>query len=260
MTRNYFFRCQRSGNCCRVGTGRVWLTSAEMIGIARALRMELESFVQSHVVQVGDRYSLMEAADGACLLLNGAAECTVYEVRPQQCRDFPKWEHFDGDEAAWARATGYCPGIQRLPNASQLSRALAALASYYSELSATGKMDSNEQMEADAPCLAAKGRCQASSMEVDYFLTGFHQAKSASETNPSEACPALAAKRCTAIEHRPLVCRSLSAEQSPAASMYLQELAQELGYPWSRGDWRQILQDRSDTWDELTGQLPRIDV
>jgi Fe-S-cluster containining protein len=231
-----------------------------MSEIAQALQLDLERFVQSHVVQVGARYSLMEAADGACLLLNGAAECTVYKKRPQQCRSFPDWEHFDGDETAWGQATEYCPGIQRLPNASQLSAGAVALASYYSDLYVDSKMGPNEQLEADAPCLAASGRRLANSLEVDYFLNGLQQSGSAGEVDCNEACPALADKRCTAIDHRPLVCRSLSAEQSHAASMYMQELAQKLDYPWSRGDWQQILQDRSDAWGELTGQLPRIEV
>lgn len=41
----------------------------------------------------------------------GKALCSIYEVRPQQCRTWPFWPENLRSEGAWARAARGCPGM-----------------------------------------------------------------------------------------------------------------------------------------------------
>jgi len=87
----FSFDCHRCGNCCRVGHGKVWFEESDLPAMARAFGIAQDAFVQRFVRRVGDRLSLMENADGSCSLLDGDSHCSIYEIRPKQCRDFPFW-------------------------------------------------------------------------------------------------------------------------------------------------------------------------
>ncbi len=252
---NFYFRCQRSGNCCRVGTGRVWVTSAEVAAMASAKGMTADAFIHRFVVRVRDRFSLMEEANGACVLLDGAAECSVYEHRPQQCRDFPQWSCFDADPRAWQRATEYCPGIHQVPSYEAWTQAVPRLRALLRQLG----NEFSEELE--PPCLSERGHCEASSMEVDYLLALL--ADPAVELPKLEdgelaRCPALVGGKCLAGEHRPLVCRKLPASAHQAARLTLQHLADELNYPWSRGEWLSLIRDRAAAWRLIADKLPTV--
>lgn len=235
--RDFFFRCQRSGNCCRVGTGRVWLKNGELEAMAEALDMSAQGFADQHVVAVGERVSLRERSDGRCVLLEGQCHCTVYEARPKQCRDYPDWPILRDDPKAFARATEYCPGIQLLPA---------------SEVRVAGRQVLNEllpeaQPDRDgiAPCLRAGDAARpVSSLETDAFLEAF---PSTSEER-GEPCPALSGQACQAGEARPAICRNLGSEQGYRVEREIQAAAENCGYPWSKADWTVILPDRASAW------------
>lgn len=235
-TPDFFFRCQRSGNCCRVGTGRVWLKEGEAEGMASAAGMTAEAFAAQHLVTVDGRVSLRERQDGRCVLLEGQCHCTVYDARPQQCRDFPEWPGLQQDRAAFERAAAYCPGIQRLPEVTARARGLQALA----ELLPAPDADPGGQ----APCLAAQGPRPASSLEVDAFLAAFPEASS----DRNQACPALDGTHCTAGSARPAICRNLGGEEGLRVEREIQAAAENCGYPWSKADWHVILPDRAAAW------------
>ena len=67
------------------------------------------------VVRVGERLSLREGANGACCLLEGLSECSVYDARPDQCRSFPYWPSILAGGEALGEAAAYCPGLEVLP-------------------------------------------------------------------------------------------------------------------------------------------------
>lgn len=64
--------------------------------MARFLGLDATAFADRYMRLLPNRQGLglAEAADGACVFLEGNA-CRVYAVRPRQCRDFP---------AGWTRA------------------------------------------------------------------------------------------------------------------------------------------------------------
>jgi len=59
--------------------------------------------------QGSERLSLKEKSNFDCIFWNEG--CTVYNVRPLQCRSFPFWEFIVCSQKAWEAAEKDCPGI-----------------------------------------------------------------------------------------------------------------------------------------------------
>ena len=216
--------------------------------MAVAKQMSEQAFAEHYVVQVGERFSLKEESNGACVLLEGQAQCTVYQQRPQQCRDFPEWSCLRESDQAWQRAAEYCPGIHRLPSAEAWKQVVPLVQEVLEQ--------ADDEVSADevAPCLNASGQWQGSSLEVDYFLTKF-------QPQPDQQqCPALKGQKCMADGYRPLICRALSTDAYLQASVALQQLAERLDYPWSKGDWLALLVDRATAWRQIAAKLPTLEV
>lgn len=96
MTVPGFKGCTGCGNCCRV-KGYVRLKPGEAEAIAGALDMALYDFTAEHTRVTDDRrtLSLTEQHDGSCVFLDGD-HCTINDVKPRQCLDFPYAWRFDG--------------------------------------------------------------------------------------------------------------------------------------------------------------------
>jgi Fe-S-cluster containining protein len=65
-----------------------------------------------------ERLSLKEKSNFDCIFW-ATPGCTVYNVRPLQCRSFPFWEYILCSQKAWETAGESCPGIN---NGGQHSR------------------------------------------------------------------------------------------------------------------------------------------
>ncbi len=111
------FTCTQCGNCCTGTPGYVWTTVAERRRIAEFLDMDLEAFTARYAHRVGMKFSLNEVQDGAnydCVFLklkDGKRICTVYPVRPQQCRTWPFWSENLKTPDDWDLAAEDCPGM-----------------------------------------------------------------------------------------------------------------------------------------------------
>lgn len=104
------FTCTRCGDCCTGAPGYVWVGDAEVRRIAEFLNMSPEAFAHSHVRQVGTRRSLIEKPNGECVFWSRESGCTIYEVRPPQCRTWPFWADNIATPEAWERTCAICPG------------------------------------------------------------------------------------------------------------------------------------------------------
>lgn len=98
------FKCKRCGECCRQA-GFVYLTPEEAVAISEKLRRDIYSFMQEYV-EIQDRRKLVlkKNTDESCVFLDGKG-CSVYSVRPQQCRDFPLLWRTE-------RSESYCEGLR----------------------------------------------------------------------------------------------------------------------------------------------------
>ena len=106
------FGCTRCRQCCTGEPGYVWVTKAEMERIAGFLDIAFEEFSRRYCRRVFLSISLRERKNGDCVLL-GSEGCSVYPVRPSQCRTFPFWKSNLGSRRRWEAAGRRCPGVDR---------------------------------------------------------------------------------------------------------------------------------------------------
>lgn len=113
----YSFDCSAceacEGACCTGESGYIWVKYKEIENISQFLELSVEDFAKIYLKKVGHRYSLIEYGidenDYACIFFDkDLKRCKIYDVRPMQCRSFPFWEQFKGDED---EVRSECPGI-----------------------------------------------------------------------------------------------------------------------------------------------------
>jgi len=116
------FTCTQCGNCCTGAPGYVWISEAEIERMAEYLKITAAQVVEKYCRRHGERISLAErrTAEGNydCIFLEeqpGTRKriCTVYPVRPLQCRTWPFWDGNLMSRENWERASRRCPGIDR---------------------------------------------------------------------------------------------------------------------------------------------------
>ena len=113
------FECQQCGRCCAgPEEGYVWADTSEISDIAAFLGISELDLHRNYLRRVGRRYTLVEDAtthDCICLKPNalGGKSCSIYSVRPAQCRTWPFWPANLQSPDAWARAGMRCVGINR---------------------------------------------------------------------------------------------------------------------------------------------------
>ncbi len=106
------FECTRCGHCC-TGEGYVWVSRGRIRQIAEFLEMSVEEFSRRYLRRVENRLSLVEKENTDCVFWERDNGCTIYPVRPRQCRTFPFWpEHLKSPDA-WRALAAVVPGIGR---------------------------------------------------------------------------------------------------------------------------------------------------
>lgn len=85
--------CTRCANCCK--TVDIMLTPTDAERIAGHLAMAIDEFVEAYLTtDEGDQYWVQEKP---CPFLSQDDCCTIYDVRPKNCREYP---HTDKEEFA----------------------------------------------------------------------------------------------------------------------------------------------------------------
>jgi Fe-S-cluster containining protein len=104
------FQCTRCGHCCTGAPGFVWVNEEEIDAIAEFLG---EPFLRVQVFYtrpVDSQRSLREKANSDCVFFDREKGCTIYPVRPRQCRTWPFWDSNVATPEAWQRTCERCPG------------------------------------------------------------------------------------------------------------------------------------------------------
>ncbi len=104
------FECTQCGHCCTGEPGYVWVEEEDIRRIAEFRREPIDEVNLIHVRRVGRRWSLREKANGDCVFYDRQQGCTIYPVRPPQCRTWPFWESNVANSEAWERTCEVCPG------------------------------------------------------------------------------------------------------------------------------------------------------
>lgn len=101
-----------TGRCCRGEGGYVWISLADLQGIAKAKDMTVALFAQQYVRQAQGKLSLQERVINGehlcCFFDPIACCCTIYEHRPEQCRSFPFWKKYKKN---YEELLLECPGV-----------------------------------------------------------------------------------------------------------------------------------------------------
>ena len=105
------FSCTGCGDCCRHEEGYVWVSPERIASIARFLGMDHEQVMARYVRRVGRRLSLVEKPNLDCVFWDNG--CTIYPVRPTQCRTYPFWPENVESKEDWEAESEGCPGIDR---------------------------------------------------------------------------------------------------------------------------------------------------
>lgn len=131
------FTCTQCGNCCTGGPGYVWISQEELGRLAEHLGESVEVVQERYCRRVGGRWSLKERRNTRgeydCVFLRetpvkqsarttaGADKavvqtrrtCSVYPVRPLQCRTWPFWTENLASQNIWNHSAKRCHGMNR---------------------------------------------------------------------------------------------------------------------------------------------------
>jgi Fe-S-cluster containining protein len=78
------------------------------------LSLATEEFRRRYVTARWRALSLKERSNGDCIFYDAVSgRCSIYPVRPLQCRLFPFWPALLASEEAWNAAAVLCPGMNR---------------------------------------------------------------------------------------------------------------------------------------------------
>ena len=122
------FECTGCGNCCTGGPGYVWVSDEEISRLAEHLQISVTEVRKRYCRKLSGHVSLKEKPPNSrgeydCVFLkeipsepvDGKPQvkriCTVYPVRPLQCRTWPFWQGNLSSRHAWEGASRRCPGI-----------------------------------------------------------------------------------------------------------------------------------------------------
>ena len=131
------FTCTQCGNCCTGGPGFVWISDEEVERLAQFMKLSVEETRSKYCRKVGRRWSLNEhrtrEGNYDCVFLTSIPDsrpkkkelspgqaiphpkrgCSIYSVRPLQCRTWPFWHSNLENEEMWEIAGRKCPGLNR---------------------------------------------------------------------------------------------------------------------------------------------------
>jgi len=102
------FKCAGCGNCCET-PGYVHITLKEAAKAAHFLGISPAFFKKKHLSKNGRGHVLKGKVRQGCVFFVNR-RCTIYPVRPLQCRAFPFWKECFDAEKDWKLVKTYCKG------------------------------------------------------------------------------------------------------------------------------------------------------
>jgi len=100
------------GRCCNGESGNIFVTKKEIISISEFLKIETRRFVERYLRKEVYQFSIKEIKSNqnyACIFFDTKMNrCSIYPVRPKQCRTFPFWEYYRDKPEALSKE---CPGV-----------------------------------------------------------------------------------------------------------------------------------------------------
>jgi Fe-S-cluster containining protein len=120
------FTCTQCGDCCTGAPGFVWVDEDELRAVAEFLGDPIDEVRGLTTRETPRGPTLREKANGDCVFYERGRGCTIYPVRPAQCRTWPFWQSNLVSAETWRRTCEICPGSGRgeLIPAEEITRRL----------------------------------------------------------------------------------------------------------------------------------------
>ena len=110
MRRGCTFAVRAAATAAPGAPGFVWVSDEELAALAD-FRVEALDEVRERYTRLAHRgRTLREKGNGDCVFYDRDSGCTIYPVRPRQCRTWPFWDSNVADAEAWKRTCDVCPG------------------------------------------------------------------------------------------------------------------------------------------------------
>ena len=123
-----FFTCTQCGNCCTGPAGYVWINETEITRLAEHLKLTTQETLQRYCRKTAGRISLKERrtpeGNYDCIFLKELPvepggttpplrrkACSIYAVRPLQCRTWPFWRENLASPEGWNHSAKRCHGM-----------------------------------------------------------------------------------------------------------------------------------------------------
>jgi len=118
------FKCTQCSQCCYGGKyAYVRANDDEIKAIVDYLQIDKNQFTEKYLIKLVDHgYGIkmktsqtarLTGKKGHCMLLNNKGKCSVYPVRPIQCRTYPFWPEILSSEQYWNDEVTRCEGINQ---------------------------------------------------------------------------------------------------------------------------------------------------
>lgn len=108
------FSCQSGcGKCCDQPGGIVYLSIKDAERISNHSGLSVDDWLERDARKTYDGRFVLKSRedDGICIHLDENQQCSIYEVRPQQCKAFPWWGENLASDRSWSQVKELCPGI-----------------------------------------------------------------------------------------------------------------------------------------------------
>ena len=105
------FSCRRCGRCCAAKDSLVLVNKQELQAMAAYLKVGVPDFMKKFTEKADGFVSIMSRPNGTCVFYQDG--CTIYPVRPIQCRTFPFWSDVVKSPHRWQEQAKKCKGMNK---------------------------------------------------------------------------------------------------------------------------------------------------
>lgn len=105
------FKCTGCGKCCTGAPGYVWISEDEIENVSSFLDLPRDIFISQYLRRVNGKLCLKEFSKTYDCVFFKNKRCTIYSVRPTQCRTYPWWPQNLSSPEAWREEAQRCEGI-----------------------------------------------------------------------------------------------------------------------------------------------------
>ncbi len=119
------FRCRQCGQCCE-GDTTISLNTADIERLCMRFRLTEKELLQRYLHKTGNIIQ-MRTVGGKCIFYRKRQGCTIYDIKPWRCSQWPFHPSILKAEANFDAIKESCPGINRTMSYKEFCRKLVEL-------------------------------------------------------------------------------------------------------------------------------------